>query len=98
MKKIKRKAKDTDDQEKVQHQSVRSVSKLAEVTVARERDLGVNDNQFTCITHIGPLLSTGDIVLGYDISSLNYNTDEEQQKVLDGIQNLPDVILVRKVG
>lgn len=99
MKKIKRKVKESEENDaKVVQQSVRSVSKLAEVTVVRERDLGINDTQFTCITHIGPLLSTGDIVLGYDVASLNYNADEEQQKILESIQNLPDVILVRKVS
>jgi nonsense-mediated mRNA decay protein 3 len=38
--------------------------RLAECVVARERDLGVNDTQFTCITHLGHLLREGDIVLG----------------------------------
>lgn len=38
--------------------------RLAECVVARERDLGVNDTQFTCITHLGNVLHVGDAVLG----------------------------------
>lgn len=39
--------------------------RLAEITVARERDFGVNDQQFVCISHLGNLLREGDVVLGY---------------------------------
>lgn len=39
--------------------------RLAECVVARERDLGENDTQFTCITHLGNLIKVGDTVLGY---------------------------------
>lgn len=45
-------------------ESTRVVSRLAECVVVRERDLGANDIQFTCVTHLGPLLSAGDTVLG----------------------------------
>ena len=38
--------------------------RLAEVVVARERDFGVNDTQFTVITHLGNLLREGDFVQG----------------------------------
>lgn len=38
--------------------------RLAEITVARERDLGVNDQQFVCLSHLGNLLREGDVVLG----------------------------------
>lgn len=38
--------------------------RLAEVVVARERDFGVTDVQFTCVTHLGNLLKEGDVVLG----------------------------------
>ena len=37
---------------------------LAEVTVARERDLGVNDTQFVVVSHLGSILKEGDTVLG----------------------------------
>ena len=38
--------------------------RLAEVVVARERDFGANDKQFTVVTHLGNLLKEGDTVLG----------------------------------
>jgi hypothetical protein len=38
--------------------------RIAEVTVAREKDLGVNDVQFVCISHLGNILREGDVVLG----------------------------------
>ena len=38
--------------------------RLAEVVIARERDFGVNDVQYTCITHLGNILREGDVVLG----------------------------------
>ncbi len=38
--------------------------RLGECVVARESDLGVNDIQFTVITHLGNVLREGDIVLG----------------------------------
>lgn len=77
--------------------AVRSVSKLAECVVARERDLGVDDTQFTTITHLGPLLAPGDVVLGYDLSSANLNINADEEKIMDKLANKPEVVLVRKV-
>lgn len=37
---------------------------LADVWVARMQDLGTNDCQYHCRTHLGHLLKTGDAVLG----------------------------------
>mmetsp|Transcript_10018 Transcript_10018/g.16755 ORF Transcript_10018/g.16755 Transcript_10018/m.16755 type:complete len:726 (+) Transcript_10018:51-2228(+) len=72
--------------------------RLAEVVVARERDMGVNDTQFTCLTHLGNLLKAGDTVLGYDFTVTNWNIDEADSldKVLDNKQSFPDLVLVRK--
>jgi len=48
---------------------------LADVQVARESDLGANDEVLSCVTHLGHLIQPGDVVLGYDLvataSSLN---------------------------
>ena len=64
---------------------------LADVTLARERDLGVNDDQITCRTHLGALLRCGDRVLGYDVRAANLASS------VDGLGgNEPDVVLVRK--
>ncbi len=79
-------------------QAVAAASKLAECTIARERDFGQNDIQFTVVTHLGPLLSSGDVVLGYDLTSTNFNIDDDGEKTLANIADMPDVILVRKVG
>lgn len=70
--------------------------RLGECVVARERDLGENDDQFTVITHLGSLLKVGDMVLGYDLRGAHWTNDTD---ILDQLQKgmqLPDVILVRK--
>ena len=60
------------------------------VEVARASDLGVNDRRFSVLSHIGHLLSAGDSVLGWELSSLVFN-DAAVRNV-----DLPDVILVQK--
>ena len=75
---------------------------MAEVTVARSSDLGVNDEQFVCLSHLGNILHAGDEVLGYDLirlqslQSLQDSADDsgEWPKGL----SLPDLILVKKVA
>lgn len=67
--------------------------KLAEVTLARESDLGVNDQQYVIRTHIGAILQPGDTALGYFMANTNVNHDQwesmpEEQR--------PDVVLVKK--
>jgi hypothetical protein len=72
-------------------------SRLAEVVVAREADLGVNDTQFTCVTHLGHILREGDTVLGYDLSIATWAKEDEASKILTKKRgHLPDVVLVRK--
>lgn len=69
-------------------------NRMAECVVARESDLGVNDTQFTCSTHLGGILKEGDTVLGYDLVTAPWVEDEEITKHLR--KPLPDIILVRK--
>jgi nonsense-mediated mRNA decay protein 3 len=69
--------------------------RLAEVVVARESDLGVNDTQHTCVTHLGHILKEGDMVFGYDLTCSHWTSEEDTIKVL-GRTDLPDVVLVRK--
>ena len=71
---------------------------LAEVTVARASDLGVNDNVYFTRTHLGHLLHPGDSVMGYMLTGTNFNSD-----TFDAIENsrqygstIPDVVLVKK--
>ena len=68
--------------------------RLAECVVAREKDLGVNDVQFTTTTHLGHLLRVGDVALGYDFSVASWTHDLEVNDIRK--VDLPDVMLVRK--
>ena len=56
--------------------------RLAEVIVARERDFGINDHQYTCTTHLGNILREGDVVLGYDLVAASWTKDLEASKIL----------------
>jgi nonsense-mediated mRNA decay protein 3 len=40
---------------------------LADVQLARESDMGANDEILSCVTHLGHLIQPGDVVLGYDL-------------------------------
>lgn len=67
---------------------------LADVYVARLSDLGVNDRQFHCRTHLGHILKVSDIVLGFDFVNANLN-HEHFEKLKS--ERVPDVMLVKKV-
>lgn len=67
---------------------------LAEVEVARSSDFGCNDTTFRTYSHLGNLLHPGDLALGYDLHTSNFNEDDIIS--LKG-KSLPDVILVKKV-
>ncbi|KAK5081909.1 ribosome-binding protein [Exophiala xenobiotica] len=71
---------------------------LAECTVARASDLGVNDKTYFCRTHLGSVLHAGDSVMGYQLTGTNFNNAQ-----FDDIENsstyssqIPDVLLVKK--
>ncbi|XP_064597134.1 60S ribosomal export protein NMD3-like [Liolophura sinensis] len=74
------------------HASTKHV--LADLWVARMSDLGSNDQQYYCRTHLGHLLNAGDIVLGFDLINSNLNHPQLEQMRAD---KLPDVIIVKKV-
>ncbi|GMF39535.1 unnamed protein product [Phytophthora fragariaefolia] len=66
---------------------------VADVEVARASDFGVNDTTFQVRTHLGGVLSAGDTVKGYDLSSAIFGTSQTYS-----LKNeLPDIVLVRKV-
>jgi nonsense-mediated mRNA decay protein 3 len=72
--------------------------RMAEVVVAREKDFGVNDLQYTVMSHLGHLLREGDLVQGYDMTTATW-TGEELDRYKDSRKgDLPDIILVRKVS
>ena len=71
---------------------------LAEATVARASDLGVNDTTYFTRTHLGAVLHPGDSVMGYHLTGTNFNNPHfealEQSNVY--ASNIPDVLLVKK--
>ncbi|KAL3915901.1 MAG: hypothetical protein SGILL_005428 [Bacillariaceae sp.] len=66
-----------DDEDSVYQGPSSGVEKftLADVQLARESDLGNNDDVLSCVTHLGHLIQPGDVVWGFDListaSSLN---------------------------
>ena len=70
---------------------------LADVQVARETDFGANDEIYSCVTHLGHLISPGDVVLGYDLVA-SVGGDWELEESFQSSYVLTDVVLVKKVG
>jgi nonsense-mediated mRNA decay protein 3 len=72
--------------------------KLAEATVAKATDLGVNDRTYFTRTHLGSLLQPGDSVMGYLLSGTNFNNAhyEAIEESSTYSSTLPDVVLVKK--
>jgi nonsense-mediated mRNA decay protein 3 len=64
--------------------------KLTNISVGRTSDW----ERFEIKTNLGDILSEGNEVIGYDLTSLNLNTDMDETKLRG---NAPDVILVRKI-
>lgn len=69
---------------------------LADVTVARETDMGVNDREFYVRSHLGGILHPGDSVLGYYLVNSNFNNELFDELVEEESKDLSDVILVKK--
>lgn len=72
---------------------------LADATVRRAADLGSNDTEYTCRTHLGAVLHPGDSVMGYHLTGTNFNSPEFA--AIEASRNygstIPDVMLVKKV-
>lgn len=79
------------------HQSKGHFS-LAEATVARASDLGVNDTTYFTRTHLGGVLHPGDSVLGYHLTGTNFNNPnfEALESSNKHASTIPDVMLVKK--
>jgi nonsense-mediated mRNA decay protein 3 len=80
--------------------SKRSASKkqkcrLAELTLAKEDDLGVNDVQYHERSQIGYLMKSGDVCAGYDLKQAQFVDDQAEELRQAG--KLPDVIVIRKL-
>ena len=71
---------------------------LAEATIARATDLGVNDTTYLVRTHLGSILHPGDSAMGYHLTGTQFNNDHfeaiQESKQFSG--TIPDVILVKK--
>jgi len=66
---------------------------LAYIEVARVTDFGVNDVTFHVTSHLGGILSAGDTVKGYDLSTSNFGASGTYFLK----QDLPEIVLVRRV-
>ncbi|GEQ69288.1 hypothetical protein JCM33374_g2959 [Metschnikowia sp. JCM 33374] len=66
---------------------------LADVTVCRAQDLGVNDRTFYVRSHLGAFLHAGDSCMGYYLTNTNFNSD-----LWDSLdtENTPEVVLIKK--
>ncbi|KAI4134121.1 MAG: hypothetical protein LQ347_001780 [Umbilicaria vellea] len=70
---------------------------LAEATVARASDLGVNDTTYYTRTHLGDILHPGDTVMGYHLTGTNFNNPQfEALEESNASASIPDVLLVKK--
>lgn len=73
---------------------------VADVWVVKSADLGKSDTQqYHTRSHLGHLLSPGDIVLGFDLTNANVNEQhfEDFEKRQSKKGRMPDVILVKKI-
>ncbi|KAF2482888.1 nonsense-mediated mRNA decay protein 3 [Neohortaea acidophila] len=71
---------------------------LADVTIVRASDLGVNDTEYLVRTHLGAVLHAGDSVMGYHLTGTQFNNEnfEEIENSKQYAGTIPDVILVKK--
>ncbi|KAF4455569.1 nuclear export sequence-containing nonribosomal [Fusarium albosuccineum] len=71
---------------------------LAEATVARASDLGVNDRTYFTRTHLGRLLQPGDSAMGYLLAGTVFNNTEYEAIESSNTygSTIPDVVLVKK--
>ncbi|KAI9902732.1 hypothetical protein N3K66_002084 [Trichothecium roseum] len=71
---------------------------LAEATVAKASDLGVNDRTYFTRTHLGHLLQPGDSAMGHLLNGTMYNNPEfDAIEASDSYSStIPDVVLVKK--
>ncbi|KYQ94057.1 60S ribosomal export protein [Tieghemostelium lacteum] len=67
---------------------------LSDVQLMRSADFGVNDNLYNVRSHLGNILSAGDLALGYDLSTTIFN--DSDLAGLKSKNSLPDFVLVKK--
>ena len=70
---------------------------LADVQVVKASEFGRTTQYFFARTHLGNILKSGDVVLGYDISTANFNnSDFDEAQATNRLSHLSDVVLVKK--
>lgn len=72
---------------------IRGKHVLADVTVCRAADLGVNDQLYYVRSHLGGILHPGDLAMGFYLANANFNSDLWDTLDTD---NTPEVVLVKK--
>ena len=75
--------------------SRRRGARLAAVTMAKEDDLGTNDSQVYERSHVGYLLKSGDVCVGYDLRDTQLAEDDADEASRAG--KFPDAVVVRKL-
>lgn len=70
-------------------------TRLANLSLAREDDLGVNDTQFDERSHLGYLMKSGDVCVGYDLTETQFVDDDAEEIRAAG--KMPNVLIVRKL-
>ena len=73
----------------------RQKSRVALVTIAKEDDLGLNDEQIVQTSTLGYLFKAGDVGVGYDLKDIQI-VDEEAEEAREA-GKLPDAVIVRKL-
>jgi len=73
----------------------RNRMKLAALTLAKEDDLGINDTQSEERSHVGYLMKSGDIAVGYDLTDTQFVDDDAESARAAG--KFPDVVTLRKL-
>lgn len=71
-----------------------SKHELADAWVMKANEMGKSENQTHTKTHLGHLLNIGDLALGFDLANANINDSNYD---LLNTDNLPDVVLVKKI-
>jgi len=70
-------------------------TRLANLSLARESDLGINDNQYDERSHMGYLMKCGDVCVGYDLTETQFVDDAAEEFRSAG--KLPNVLIIRKL-
>eukprot|EP00527_Entomoneis_sp_CCMP2396_P002248 CAMPEP_0198146086 /NCGR_PEP_ID=MMETSP1443-20131203/27294_1 /TAXON_ID=186043 /ORGANISM="Entomoneis sp., Strain CCMP2396" /LENGTH=599 /DNA_ID=CAMNT_0043809921 /DNA_START=47 /DNA_END=1846 /DNA_ORIENTATION=- len=70
-------------------------SRLANLTLAREEDLGLNDVQYEELSYVGYLMKSGDVCVGYDLKDTTLADDEAE--TVRGQGGFPNAVIIRKL-